>query len=395
MRGYIEGYYGRILSWQDRHRIIDQLATLGMSSYLYAPKEDVSHRLRWRTAWDAEWCAAFADFCAYAATCNIQVLAGIAPGIDFDFHNEINEFKILVKKSNQLVDAGADGIVLMFDDIEPEPETFAGLGRSEAQCHGEIAVRLASEISVPLSLVPRIYADEISGEISGGLTREAAGHYQELAAALPDDMAVFHCGAHIVAGDAPLDAGNSAVTAAGFGRLVLWDNLYCNDYCPRRLFVGPYQRNAGNADNADNAELMLNGTGMVESDLLLLSVMQAGDDDHRWQAALRAHGVPDAFFAVAAWFDAPVISGTIPKILPGPDAEQMAAIEHLLWRWKTPLAREWYPFLFGLKHDALIQSGEMPAERVAKTQLAPLYQHLDQDRDQHLDQNLDQDREGR
>ena len=36
MRGYIEGYYGRILSWQDRHRIINQLATLGMSSYLYA-----------------------------------------------------------------------------------------------------------------------------------------------------------------------------------------------------------------------------------------------------------------------------------------------------------------------------------------------------------------------
>ena len=294
------------------------------------------------------------------------------------------EFKILVKKSNQLVDAGADGVVLMFDDIDPEPETLAGLGRSEAQCHGEIAVRLASEIGVPLSLVPRIYADEISG----GVAREAAVHYQELAAALSDDVTVFHCGAHIVAGDAPLVAGNSKVTAAGFGRLVLWDNLYCNDYCPRRLFVGPYQRNAR---NADNAELMLNGTGMVESDLLLLSVMQAGDDDHRWQAALRAHGVPDAFFTVAAWFDAPVISGTMPKILPGPDAEQMAAIEHLLWRWKTPLAREWYPFLFGLKHDALIQSGEMPAERVAKTQLAPLYQHLDQNRDQ----NQDQYREGR
>ena len=58
--------------------------------------------------------------------------------------------------------------------------------------------------------------------------------------------------------------------------------------------------------------------------------MQAGDDDHHWQAALRAHGVPDAFFAVAAWFDAPVISGTMPKILPGPDAEQMAALEPLL-----------------------------------------------------------------
>ncbi|MGB2069624.1 MAG: beta-N-acetylglucosaminidase domain-containing protein, partial [Candidatus Puniceispirillaceae bacterium] len=57
MRGYIEGYYGRILSWQERHRIVDQLAALGMSSYVYAPKEDVNHRIAWRTAWDGEWCA--------------------------------------------------------------------------------------------------------------------------------------------------------------------------------------------------------------------------------------------------------------------------------------------------------------------------------------------------
>ena len=150
MRGYIEGYYGRILSWQERHRIIDQLAALGMSSYVYSPKEDVNHRIAWRTAWDSEWCAGFADLCTHAARCNIQVLAGIAPGIDFDFHNEINELKNLVQKSNQLVEAGADAIVLMFDDIEPDPEKFAELGRSEAHCHGGIARQLASEIAVPL-----------------------------------------------------------------------------------------------------------------------------------------------------------------------------------------------------------------------------------------------------
>jgi len=363
MRGYIEGYYGRILSWQERHRIVDQLAALGMSSYVYAPKEDVNHRIAWRTAWDGEWCADFADFCAHAARRNIQVLAGIAPGIDFDFHNEINEFKNLVQKSNQLVEAGADAIVLMFDDIEPDPEKFAELGRSEAQCHGGIARQLASEIAVPLCLVPRIYADEIASE--------AAAHYQELAATLPAGVALFHCGPQIVAGDGPFDADRTAVTTAGFQRLVLWDNLYCNDYCPRRLFVGPYRGRTG------IDELMLNGTGMVETDLMLLSVMQAGDDERRWQTVLRANGVPEAFFALAPWFDAPVISGTVPKALPAPDAEQMAAIEHLLWRWKTPLAREWYPFLFGLKHDALIAAGEMPGDRLAKTQTAPLHQHLE------------------
>jgi len=54
----------------------------------------------------------------------------------------------------------------------------------------------------------------------------------------------------------------------------------------------------------------------------------------------------------------------------------MDAIETLLWRWKSPLAREWYPFLFGLKHDSLMASGDLPAERIAKTQSSALYQHL-------------------
>ena len=34
MRGYIEGYYGRLLDWQDRRRIVDRLAGLGMTAYL-------------------------------------------------------------------------------------------------------------------------------------------------------------------------------------------------------------------------------------------------------------------------------------------------------------------------------------------------------------------------
>ena len=55
---------------------------------------------------------------------------------------------------------------------------------------------------------------------------------------------------------------------------------------------------------------------------------------------------------------------------------EVAAIEALLWRWKTPLAREWYPFLFGLKHDLLLSTGNLPGLRIHKTQTAALAQHL-------------------
>jgi hyaluronoglucosaminidase len=66
----------------------------------------------------------------------------------------------------------------------------------------------------------------------------------------------------------------------------------------------------------------------------------------------------------------------VPPAPPPADKAAFDAIETLLWRWKTPLAREWYPFLFGLKHDLLIASGELPALRIAKTQTAPLRRRL-------------------
>ena len=46
--GYIEGYYGRLLSFAERGRILKQLKHLGMNSYFYAPKDDPYHRFNWR-----------------------------------------------------------------------------------------------------------------------------------------------------------------------------------------------------------------------------------------------------------------------------------------------------------------------------------------------------------
>ena len=121
---------------------------------------------------------------------------------------------------------------------------------------------------------------------------------------------------------------------------------------------------------------MLNGTGMIETDLLLLSVMQAGDDDAAWRTALTKDGVPDAFYVLAPWFDLGIANDRVPSPPGTPEQGHFDAIETLLWKWKGTLAREWYPFLFGLKHDLLIEIGQLPDLRVAKTQTPALARHL-------------------
>jgi len=362
IRGYIEGYYGRLLTWQDRHRIIERMAGLGLNAYLYAPKEDIRHRVEWRTPWPGEWLHDFAALCNAAATRDVMMLAGIAPGLDYDSRRDSEEFDLLLAKAQALQAAGAAAIVIMFDDIEPPSSTLDSALLDEIALHAGIATRLAAQLDVPAMIVPRIYADEISDA--------AADSYRAMTAAIPEDMAVFHCGSHIVAGANPLAPGSTLAGSIFGQRLVLWDNVYCNDYCPRRLFVGPHR------DRAETGNLMVNGTGMIETDLLLLDIIVAGHDESAWRGALVRAGVPDEFHKLAAWFNMPVTNDRIPAAPPPPDDSSFAAIEALLWRWKTPLAREWYPFLFGLKHDLLLATDRLPELRLAKTQTAALHEKL-------------------
>jgi len=46
-KGYIEGFYGRLMSLQDRTLILNKLSELSMDFYIYGPKEDPFHRSSW------------------------------------------------------------------------------------------------------------------------------------------------------------------------------------------------------------------------------------------------------------------------------------------------------------------------------------------------------------
>ena len=357
LKGYIEGYYGRLLTWSERARILETLARLEMQAYLYAPKEDPAHRLDWRSDWSAEWWQGFSHFCEHAKNLNIKVLAGIAPGGDFDFTSPTSDLEILTKKAQALLASGghegADEIVLLLDDIEPLASERLGSHADEGTAHAKLANSLASAISAPLSVVPRVYADEI----------EDKGYLASLASTLEDSMGVFFCGSHVVSPQIALEETKAVKAGIIADRIIVWDNLYANDYCPRRLFLGRWQGRS----HVD--AIMLNPTGMVETDCLLLALMRAGDDEKRWQETLLSHDVPKHFFTIAEFFDLPPDPRQEPEEInfdPSRIPATLEALDTLLWKWQTPLGREWYPFLMGLKSDILYRTGELDQLRIAK-----------------------------
>ena len=371
LTGYIEGYYGHLLGWDDRLRLLDKLASLSMNAYLYAPKDDPCHRFHWRVDYDSDWRAGFAQFCRDAHARHISVIAGIAPGLDFDFADldkatsaqknaKQNDLTILCNKAAQLRADGADHIALLMDDIAADFAQRAGPYKSEGTAHAELANRLAAYLDCPVILVPRIYADELVADADA----QSASYLDELASSLDPASAIMHCGSHIVA--PVIGKDDILVRSHALGhRVIIWDNIYAQDYCPRRLFIGPYR----GRDMAD--DIMLNPTGMIETDLLLLDIMA---DTQSWPDSLKAAGIPDEFVKLAAYFDAPY--GFASAFDMPEDADALAALEVLLWSWKSPLQREWYPFLMGLKHDILMQNGALPALRIAKTQTPALSSHI-------------------
>ena len=73
--GYIEGYYGNLLDWTSRRRIIKKMSSIGMNSYFYAPKEDLFHRLNWRKNYTKTWRKNFKNFCSFAINNDINETA--------------------------------------------------------------------------------------------------------------------------------------------------------------------------------------------------------------------------------------------------------------------------------------------------------------------------------
>ena len=140
-----------------------------MNTYFYAPKEDIYHRLCWRQQYNKKWRLDFKNFIQFSKKYNIDVIVGIAPGLDYNFNelhdisgdNKNSDFQILLKKAKQLLEDGANSIALMLDDIPNDFKNKFGVDVSEGTYHGILANKLSNELRQNIFFVPRIYADEL------------------------------------------------------------------------------------------------------------------------------------------------------------------------------------------------------------------------------------------
>lgn len=368
--GYIEGYYGRLLNWTERNLIISSLKQNMMNTYLYAPKEDVFHRLRWREPYKKDWRKKFRLFVNFAKQNKIKIIAGIAPGLDFDFssidNNKIDtDFNLLLNKAKKFLSDGASEICLLLDDIPNDFIKKFGKNASEGSYHAKLANKLAIKLNRKIFFVPRIYADE--------LIIESKNYLFDLSLSINKNITLIYCGKNVVSNVIKAHRQNS-LSRLVKNKIVFWDNFYANDYCPRRLFIGPWK------GRSEVENILINPTGMIFTDLLILDIIGKSKKmktcKKAYKSALKQNNIPSEFIVVLKFFESPNFNTerNYDEIILNESFFQ--TIDTMLWKWKCDIAREWYPYLMGLKQDALIALNTQKKDRIIKTQTNPLGNHL-------------------
>jgi protein O-GlcNAcase/histone acetyltransferase len=151
------------------------------------------------------------------------------------------------------------------------------------------------------------------------------------------------------------------------GNVCIWDNIYANDYCPWRLFIGPY-KNRGDLRKATRG-ILLNPTGLAHTDMFLLSLLsgyaRGVGPEAVWKSVIADFPVAKELRTVAPFFSLPHMALPKTALSPKNIARVKAALKKLIWEWKSPLQREWYPFLYSLGSDITLMESAAGEKRSA------------------------------
>jgi hypothetical protein len=319
--GVIEGFYGRPWTHEQRLALLPRLNAWGMNTYMYAPKDDIKLRARWREPYgtgEADRIRALVEACRGEG---LRFVYAIAPGLDIRY-GEGAETERLVAKVDGLLDLGVHDVALLFDDIphamDPADEArFGSVAAAQAHVAEALFGHLRARRPEGLRLLcPTDYCGRMAA--AGGWA-----YLRDLAARLEADARVFWTGDEIVS--ERIDAASLARVTEVLGRRpLIWDNLHANDYDLRRAYLGPVDGRAADLVPATTG-ILTNPNGQFELNevaLATLAALVARPGEYRPAAALDE--------ALAAWRPAFELDGGEP--LGAEELRLLAELLYLPWR---------------------------------------------------------------
>jgi hypothetical protein len=220
-RGIVEGFYGRHYTVAQRKLLLGLLSGLEGASWLYAPKDDPWHRLRWRDTRPEDSARAIRQSITDAGEAGVAFHYGLSPWRFSDSESRLAKEKLL-----SAIADGASGAALLFDDIDDDPSS--ALARRQA----DFALGALDGVSTSVMVCPSVYCGEQMSHPG------AQDYLATLSSALPPNWGILWTGSGIISRQ--LDPDSMAFAEELLRRKpVIWDNLLADDYAIRRVFLAP------------------------------------------------------------------------------------------------------------------------------------------------------------
>lgn len=255
-RGVIEGFYGKPWGWQQRDELIQIMKELGLNCYMYAPKFDLNHRLKWQEPYPEKTLESFQTLCETGDRNQVKVILSLSPGLSI----KESDTKRLIERFNDLADTGATSLALLMDDI-PYSNADPRMQSSMAQALSE------SLPDVDWFFCPTAYS-----RWHLNTWPEATDYLKTIGDTLPESWKIFWTGETVIS--RTITSSHLLDIAEILGRKpVIWDNYSADDYVPAgSFFPGPFTGRDGAIQSGTNG-LLLNPSDLFPSSLLNIHTM--------------------------------------------------------------------------------------------------------------------------
>jgi hypothetical protein len=241
--GIVEGFYGLIWTHEDRLDMLRFMGRVGMTSYIYAPKEDPHLRGHWRDPYPKDQLTQFKELLEAAGERGIDFHYALSPGARIAY-SDAADYEALLRKIAHMSDVGVKRFALFFDDMPTWLEAEADRSRfgDLASAHIDLINRLHGHLAdkgCDLSVTPTTYTDAWGDR----------DYLARLGEGVSGEIPFFWTGADVVAQEITATQAQEWQRLTGRSPIV-WDNFPANDYARWRPFLGPVRSRSSDLHTA-------------------------------------------------------------------------------------------------------------------------------------------------
>ena len=320
--GIVEGYYGKISTFEQRKKIISSLSEHDLNFYMYAPKEDPFLRSNIDIDHTENWLREFDDFIAYSQKMSVEVGIGLAPICK-------NKTEALKNKIKNFSDRGVKFFSILFDDIE---ENFSFFDQIETY-----RVIKDEFPNLYFDFCPTVYAEELIDKNSAHQE-----YFKEFNNSFPKHEVFFWTGKKVIS-EKMGSSGQEHLKDFANTSIAIWDNYFTVDSCPKKLNLSFFDYLQHEFISSKDCYLV-NLTGMPRTDNLIVDMLGLfyAQKETSYEEILLKHGVDERLIEQINLFN--------PKFKVNLKKEDKDKIHKIMFSWFHPLKNEWYPYLHNLKN---------------------------------------------